>query len=88
MDLQEWQQHPLSKLLLSRLLDKRDDLVAFINIQVLQTKSLKDIDLHELSEYRGQIVAVEDILAIEEFLKQPVEEDDAEVYSDRPSSNY
>lgn len=69
-DLEQWINHPVTKLF-KQLVDQHLN----ANVEVLQNavryaKSLKDVDLGRLEQYRGQIYTLELVSDLNNFMKE------------------
>jgi hypothetical protein len=72
-DLEEWCNNGVTKEIVELIQERRNASSESLIGTVLNSYSLKDVDLCELSQYRGQIYALDLILDIEEFVRHKLE---------------
>ncbi len=90
-DLDEWLNSQVTIQLLEALQERRKDTFEYINLAALSINDIKKLDLHEISKFKGSVQILDEILDLEEFLRDrielPKEVKDEEAYSTRRESD-
>jgi hypothetical protein len=60
--------------LIDLILQHRNASQDYISIKVMNIGTVKDLDLYEIAQYRGQVYAMDAILDIQQFFKERLEE--------------
>lgn len=72
----EWVSHPVTQKMLEILTEHKEANRTLINDSVVYGPSISQLDLHVISQIRGQILAFEEILNIKEYLMDSIEEEE------------
>ena len=71
--VEEWLNHPVTKEYIELMKEHRQASRDYIALAMQESASVKDIDLFQIAEYRGQIFTFDLVLDVETFLDEKIE---------------
>jgi tRNA isopentenyl-2-thiomethyl-A-37 hydroxylase MiaE len=79
--LEEWANHPVTKEYVALMKEHRQASRDYIALAMQESASVRDIDLFQIAEYRGQIYTFDLVLDVETFLDEKIERKDNEKFN-------
>lgn len=73
--LEEWRNHAVSKELFRLIKEHRDANLEAISKVLINSRTIADVDLHQISQFKGQLFALDQILDIESFLEETIDKE-------------
>ena len=80
-DLEDWLASPVTREFQELLQEHREAPYQYITEAIINVQNVKDLDLHKISEFRGQVHTFDMLLKLDEFMKERVIDDAKEAQS-------